>query len=426
MKKIIFNKWSNSIIIVALVSLIIGSLAGIISGFYAASLLTNLDNSSLSHLLQQKVLHQSQVDEENDNEQAPAVSEEQRIIQVVEKTNPSVVNIIVSKYVSQYYNPSSPFFDDFFNSPFFEFHGPSIPTPVPNEEKQKQEVGGGTGFIISSEKGLILTNKHVVSDEDAEYTVVTNNGEKYEAEVLARDPFNDIAILKVEVYDLPKLDLGDSDQIKIGQTVIAIGNALGEYRNTVTKGVVSGVGRKIIAGDSMGSSETLEGVIQTDAAINFGNSGGPLINLKGEVVGINTAISRQGQLIGFAIPINQAKQVVESVEKYGRIIRPYLGIRYIIINEKTAKANKLPFDYGALIVRGQTITELAVIPGSPANKAGLLENDIILEINNEKITETKSLAKEIQKYQPSEEIELKIYHQGKEKIIKVILEEYKE
>ena len=430
-KKIIFKKWPNSIIIIAIISLIIGALAGIISAFYMTNVLINQEGTSLTPLLQQKILHKSLVNKKNDNEYLiPVITEEQKVVQVVEKINPSVVNIIVSKYVSQYYNPNSPFFDDFFddffNSPFFEFNQPRIPTPVPEEQKQKQEVGGGTGFVISSEKGFIITNKHVVSDEEAEYTVVTNDGEKYEAEVLARDPFNDIAILKVEEYNLPEVKLGDSDQLKIGQTVITIGNALGEYRNTVTKGVVSGVGRKIIAGDGTGSSETLEGVIQTDAAINFGNSGGPLINLQGEVVGINTAISRQGQLIGFAIPINQAKQVIKNVEEHGRIIRPYLGVRYIIINEKIAKANKLPFDYGALIIRGQTVTDLAVIPGSPANKAGVIENDIILEMNNKKITETSSLAKEIQKYQPGEEVEFKIYHQGEEKIIKIVLEEYKE
>ena len=351
------------------------------------------------------------------------LNEGQTVTQVVEKVNPSVVSIVVTKYVTQYYGLQGAPFDDFFNSPFFEFYGPNI--PAPEQEKQKQEVGGGTGFVISSKKGLILTNKHVVSDAEAEYTVVTNDGEKYEAEVLARDPFNDIAVLKIATDNLPAIQLGDSDQLKIGETVIAIGNALGEYRNTVTKGVISGISRRIVAGGA-GYSEVLEDVIQTDAAINFGNSGGPLINLQGEVIGINTAISRQGQLIGFAIPSNQAKQGVESVEKYGKIIRPFLGIRYVIINQETAKVNKLPIDYGALIVRGQARTELAVIPGSPANKAGLVEGDIILEMNDQKITEKSPLAKEIRKHQPGDEVELKIYHQGEEKIIKVILEEYQE
>jgi len=338
--------------------------------------------------------------------------------------------------------PSDEFFNEFFNSPFFEFKdfhvampypGPSIPTPVPNPEPEepkedlpKQKVGGGTGFVVLRDKGLILTNKHVVSDKDADYTVVTNNGNEFKAKVLARDPFNDIAILKIENkdFDLPALDLGDSDKLKIGQTVIAIGNALGEYRNTVTKGVVSGIGRKVIAGGVLGQSETLEGVIQTDAAINSGNSGGPLIDLNARVVGINTAISRQGQLIGFSIPINQAKNVIESVEKHGRIVRPFLGVRYTLINEKIAETNNLEVDYGALIIKGSAQEELAVIPGSPADKAGLVENDIILKVNGNKVGQENSLSKLIQKHQPGDVIDLLVYHKGEEKELQATLEEY--
>ncbi len=425
MRKIIFKNWSNSIIIVALIALIIGSLSGIISGFYVANLLAENDGSILQSILHQKILRQNNLGNEG-AEELITINEEKKAIDVVEKVNPSVVSIVVSKYVSRYYGSQGSPFDDFFNFGFpFDYSVPNTPRDYPqDQEKQKQEVGGGTGFIISSKEGLILTNKHVISEEDAEYTVVTNSGEKYEAKVLASDPFNDIAVLKIEAKNFPEVKLGDSDSLKIGQTVIAIGNALGEYRNTVTKGVVSGIGRRVVAGDAMGSSEVLEDVIQTDAAINFGNSGGPLINLQGEVIGINTAINLQGQLIGFAIPINQAKQVIDSVKKYGRIIRPFLGVRYLLINEQIAKENKLPYNYGALIVRGEELTDLAVIPGSPANKAGLVENDIILEIEGQKITEEKSLAKEVQKYKPGDEIELKIYHQGKEKTIKVVLEEY--
>lgn len=425
MRKIIFKNWSNSIIIVALIALIIGSLSGIISGFYAADLLAGNDGSILQSILHQKVLRQNISG--NEEEELTTINEEKKTIEVVENVNPSVVSIVVSKYVSRYYSSQGFPFDDFFNFGFpFDYSEPNTPKNSPQgQDRQKQEVGGGTGFIISSKEGLILTNKHVISDEDAEYTVVTNRGDKYEAKVLASDPFNDIAVLKIEVQNLPEVKLGNSDQLKIGQTVIAIGNALGEYRNTVTKGVVSGIGRRVSAGNATGGSEVLEDVIQTDTAINFGNSGGPLVNLQGEVIGINTAINLQGQLIGFAIPINQAKQVIESVKKYGRIIRPFLGVRYILINEKIAKESKLPYNYGALIVRGEELTDLAVIPGSPANKVGLVENDIILEIEGQKITEEKSLAKEVQKYEPGNEVKLKIYHQGKEKTIKVVLEEYK-
>ncbi len=428
MRKIVFKNWSNSIIIVALIALIIGSLSGVISGFYAANLLNNDDRLFLQSILHQEALRQNSNGQENI---LTAFNEEKRAVESVEKVNPSVVSIVVSKYVSLYYGlqgaPSDDFFNDFFNFTPFDFnYGQGNLEESPQEQpKQKQEVGGGTGFIISGQEGLILTNKHVISEEDAEYTVVTNSGEKYEAKVLASDPFNDIAILKVEVKDLSEVKLGNSDDLKIGQTVIAIGNALGEYRNTVTKGVISGISRRVVAGDAMGNSEVLEDVIQTDAAINFGNSGGPLINLQGEVIGINTAINREGQLIGFAIPINQVKQAIEDVKEYGRIVRPFLGIRYLLINEQIAKENKLPYNYGALIVRGEEMTDLAVIPGSPANKAGLVENDILLEMNGQKITEENPLGKEVQKYKPGDELKLKIYHQGKEEEVKIILEEYK-
>jgi len=425
MRKIVFKDWSNSIIVVALVALVIGSLSGMISGFYAANLLNGNDESILQSALHQKILKQFG----GQGQSLTASDEEEKAtIDVVGKVNPSVVSIVVSKYVSRYYGRQSVPFDDFFND-FFNFGFPDSGTPQQNQDeqqKEKQEVGGGTGFIISSQDGLVLTNKHVVSDEDAEYTVVTNDGEKYEAKILATDPFNDVAVLRIDVQNLPEVRLGDSDKVKIGQTVIAIGNALGEYRNTVTKGVVSGISRKVKAGDNSGNSEVLENVIQTDAAINFGNSGGPLIDLQGEVIGINTAINLEGQLIGFAIPINQVKKAVEDVREHGRIVRPFLGVRYLLINEEIAKESNLPYDYGALIVRGDKMTDLAVIPGSPANKVGLVENDIILEIGGEKITEEKPLAKEIQKYEPGNELKFKIYHQGKEKEIKIILEEYKD
>jgi len=408
---------------VMLVSMLIGAIAGGFAGYYAGSYLLTDFISASSIVTPQIIRHSNNLLPESN----------QDAIMAVEQASPSVVSIIVTKEITTYYgNPQSPLNDFFKNWSFgFDdfFGGPRIPenwgpNPPKEEKKEKKQVGGGTGFIISSEDGLILTNKHVVSDTEAEYSVITNDGEKYDAEVLARDPFNDIAILKIEAPHLIEISLGDSDKLKIGQTVIAIGNALGEYRNTVTKGVISGISRKVIAGDAHGSSEVLENVIQTDAAINFGNSGGPLINLQGEVIGINTAINVEGQLIGFAIPVNQAKQVIESVKKYGYIMRPYIGVRYTLINKDIVEKNNLEVDHGALIVRGPKESDLAVIPGSPANKAGLVENDIILEVDKEKITEEYSLSKAIQKHQPGDEIELKVYHQGEEKIINLILEEY--
>ncbi|MDA2922430.1 trypsin-like peptidase domain-containing protein [Patescibacteria group bacterium AH-259-L07] len=433
MVKKISTKWQKSLIIVAVVSLIVGTLSGTIAGFYAANLVASGDTPFLYSLLYQRLFRPSEpsIETPSPDSRLPAGSRESMVVEVVEQASPSVVSIVVSKYVSRYYStfPQSPY-DDFFEEFFgpWPFNDRFEQQRAPQEEKQKQQVGGGTGFVISASDKLILTNKHVVSDEEAEYTVVTNDGDTYEAEVLARDPFNDIAVLKInsEEFNLDEVVLGNSDNLKIGQSVIAIGNALGEYRNTVTKGVISGIGRRVVAGDAMGQSVVLENVIQTDAAINFGNSGGPLINLSGQVIGINTAISRAGQLIGFAIPISQAKVVVESIEKYGKIVRPFLGVRYVLINEKIAKANNLDIDYGALIVKGSRSEDLAIIPGAPADKAGLVENDIILEVNGKKITESSSLAKQIQKYQPDDEITLKILHDGEEKTVTAILEEYQQ
>jgi len=409
---------------VMLVSMIIGAIAGGFAGYYAGSYFLTDFISTSSIVAPQVIRHDSSNFLSSSNQDATIA---------VEQASPSVVSIMVTKEMITYYSNPESSFDDFFKNWSFGFddfyEGPRIPEnwgPNPPEEEKKEirEIGGGTGFVISGEDGLILTNKHLVSDTEAEYTVITNDGEKYKAEVLARDPFNDIAVLKIETSDLIEVNLGNSDELKIGQTVIAIGNALGEYRNTVTKGVISGVSRRVVAGDASGSSEVLENVIQTDAAINFGNSGGPLINLQGEVIGINTAINIEGQLIGFAIPVNQAKQVIESIKEYGYIVRPYIGVRYILINNDIIQKNNLAVDHGALIVRGAIESDLAILPGSPANKAGLMENDIILEVNGEKINEEYSLSRAIQKHKPGEEIELKVYHQSEEIIVKVILEEY--
>ena len=359
--------------------------------------------------------------------QKVTVEEESASTDVVKQVSPSVVSIIITKDLSKIYSMTGPQpFDDFFNQfgfPFNFFFNEQPQQPAP---EGKQEVGGGTGFVINQQSGLILTNRHVVTDTEAEYTVLTNEGQRYEATVVARDAVNDMALVQIQDKSIPAVRLGDSDSVQIGQTVIAIGNALGEYRNTVTKGVISGIGRNVVAGDNRGSSEQLEGVFQTDAAINPGNSGGPLVNLQGEVIGMNTAINSQGQLIGFAIPANEAKRMIDSYEKYGRIVRPYLGIRYVLVTPELAKANKLEVDYGALLIKGQTATDLAVVPGSPADKAGLTENDIILEVDGQKIDQEHSLVKALTKYQPGQTVKLKVYSKGATKDITVTLEEFKE
>ncbi|MFA5188463.1 MAG: trypsin-like peptidase domain-containing protein [Patescibacteria group bacterium] len=411
----IFSK--NLIVLVLIFSLIFGGLAG------AGTTFLILNNSGKAGILNIQSQEQNNSNLTN-NAGTSGIDLEAATISAVKKTQPSVVSIIISKEVSAVQTPN---FNDFFQLGFpfqFNFGEPAQPAPSQDQKPQKQEIGGGSGFIVSND-GLIITNKHVVADDAASYTVLTNDGKKYEAKVLAKDPTNDLAVIKIEAKDLTPLTLGDSDNIEVGQTVIAIGNALGEYRNTVTRGVISGINRTVQAG-GQGFTETLEEAIQTDAAINPGNSGGPLLNLKGEVIGMNTAISQSGQLVGFAIPINEAKQDIESVQKTGKIVRPYLGVRYVLINKEIVEANKLSVDYGALISRGQTADELAVVPGSPADKAGLVENDIILEINGQKIDESHSLARLLAKYAPGDEVELKISHKGEEKTVKVKLEERKD
>jgi serine protease Do len=239
---------------------------------------------------------------------------------------------------------------------------------------------------------------------------------------LARDTAIDLALVKIDGKNLPTLSLGDSDTLQLGQTVVAIGNALGEFSNSVTRGIVSGINRKITAGDMEGS-EVIDQAIQTDAAINPGNSGGPLLNLAGQVIGVNTAVSQEGQSVGFAIPINIAKQSIESVQKFGRIIRPYLGVRYVIINADMASQNQLPFSYGALVSRGTDPGQVAVVPGSPADKAGLVENDIILEADGVKVDADHTLVSAIIKKKVGDTINLKIYHKGDTKTVTVTLAE---
>ena len=236
---------------------------------------------------------------------------EAKIINIVKAASPAVVAITISKNVPIIeqcpFNPFSdlpPEFQQFFGFKNMQFYQPC------QKGTKLQEVGGGSGFVVSS-NGIILTNKHVVSDTEAQYTVLTNDGQKYSAQVLVRDPNIDIAIIKIEAFGLPTIKLGNSNSIQVGQTAIAIGNALGEFRNTVNVGVISGLSRNITASGG-GLTEAIYNVIQTDASINPGNSGGPLINMRGEVIGINTAIAQNAQSIGFAIPVNQVKKIVSD------------------------------------------------------------------------------------------------------------------
>lgn len=343
--------------------------------------------------------------------------QDELVVSVVKRVAPAVVSVVETKDV--------PVIEQFFINPFgddplleqFQFRIPQFR----QRGTERQEIGRGTGFTISPD-GLILTNKHVVADTGAEYTVFLNDGTKLAAKVLARDPVQDLAVLKVERSGMPTVTLGDSSKLEIGQTVIAIGNALGEFRNTVSVGVISGLGRTIVAAGP-GGAEQLQELVQTDAAINPGNSGGPLLDLRGEVVGVNTAMARGAENIGFAIPIEKAKRDIESVKAVGRIIYPFLGIRYVVISRELQQKEKLPVDYGALLVKGDG--EPAIVPGSPAERVGLKEGDIILEFNGERIEPPRTLAALIQKYQVGDTVTLKVLR-GKDTLtVSVTLEERK-
>ncbi|MFH1714144.1 MAG: trypsin-like peptidase domain-containing protein [Candidatus Nealsonbacteria bacterium] len=409
------NKSFWLILLVIFLSSSFGFLAGMVSGsFFYFEIKDYLSEFDIELPEVQQIIEKEYVSQS---------TQEELVIKAVKNNDPAVVSVIATKDVpvfeQQFYNPFEDF-DQFFNDPF--------QLQIPQYEQQgteKQEVSGGTGFLVS-EDGMVLTNKHVVLDEEADYTVFTNEGKNYPAEVLARDPFQDLAILKINQEDSSAekfkiVKLGDSGALQMGQTVIAIGNALGEFRNTVSVGTVSGLGRTITASGG-GIVETIEDVIQTDAAINRGNSGGPLLNLKGEVVGINTAMVQGAQSIGFAISINKAKRDIEQVKQQGKIVYPFLGIRYVLITEKIKEEEGLGVDYGILILGGES-GKLAVVPGSAAEKAGLQERDIILEFNGQKITLENSLVKLIQKYSPGEKVVLKILRQDQEKIISVVLGE---
>ena len=287
-------------------------------------------------------------------------------------------------------------------------------------EKQKVKRGAGSGFLISQD-GLILTNKHVVESGTAgvaEYKVTLHSGKQYYAQLIGKDPVDDLAILKIFDSNLPYLQLGDSAKLTPGTTVIAIGNALGRYDNSATKGIVSGLGRNLTASSNDGSTEDLQNVIQTDAQINFGNSGGPLINLDGTVVGINVAKDDGGESIGFAIPINEAKPVITSARNSGRIIRARIGVRYVMITPDIATEKKLTRSTGALLDSGSS-GEAAVLEGSPAAIAGLQAGDIIFEIDGKKIDERLPLQSYISQFSPGKKLGLKI-QRGKDTLVKII------
>jgi len=341
------------------------------------------------------------------------MTEKPQIVKTIKKVLPGVVSITISKYLTIFENPFAPDplgFEELFAVP---------------KGKKKVKVGGGSGFIVDK-SGIILTNRHVVIDPKAEYVVVLNDKRKFKAKVLARDQINDIAIIKINEKNLPTLKLGNSSNLELGQTAIAIGNTLGNFENTVSVGVVSGLSREIKAIDAFEQkTQSLKGLIQTDAAINPGNSGGSLINIEGKVIGINCAMVFGAENVGFAIPVNAAKKDLDDLRKYGKIRQPFLGLRYIPINKKLQQEYNLPVNCGALVISEEIPGGEAVVSGGPAEKAGIREADIILKVQNKKVDLKNPLQDILQEFKVGDEIKLNILRSNQEILLKVALADKK-
>jgi serine protease Do len=291
-----------------------------------------------------------------------------------------------------------------------------------------EQQSAGTGIIIQKD-GLIVTNRHVVPSGATQVSVTLSDGTKFDdVEVIGRtsesDPL-DIAFLQIKDTtgkDLVPAKLGDSSKVKIGESAIAIGNALGQFQNTVTSGIISGHGRSVVAGDEAGTSmETLQNLFQTDAAINQGNSGGPLVDLDGEVIGINTAIAGNAQNIGFAIPINDVKGVINSVITKGKLERPYLGVVYVPITADVVKQFNLKSSQGAYVPTPREAGQETVIKGGPAAKAGIREGDVITKVDSEQIDASHSLTALLGKHEVGDKVKLTVIRDGKTQVLEVTL-----
>src|SRR3989338_8186466 len=337
-------------------------------------------------------------------------SEEELIVRLVKNVSPAVVSVVAARdipVIEQYF--INLFGDNEFLIPQYRQKG-----------TERRQISSGTGFFVSA-AGLILTNPPAGEDAAPDYSVVTNDGKKIAVKVLARDPVRDIAVLKVEGTKHAFIPLGNSDGLNVGQTVVAIGNALGEFQNTVSVGVISGLRRTVVASGLSSGPEILSQVIQTDAAINPGNSGGPLLDLAGRVIGINVAMAQGAENIGFSLPVNMVRKAVEDVKAEGKIVYPFLGIRYVMINPAVREERKLPVDYGALLLASGG--ELAVLKDSPAAKAGLQAGDIILEFGGARVDQDHTLGDLIAQKRVGEKVKMKILRAGKEMIFEAALEE---
>ncbi|HVM77210.1 MAG TPA: trypsin-like peptidase domain-containing protein [Candidatus Paceibacterota bacterium] len=337
--------------------------------------------------------------------------DDRRVIKIIKRVMPAVVSIAISKKLA-----------DLEKEMPKELY-PSVPESLADKNGMVQ-VGGGSGFIVDA-GGLVMTNKHVVSDAAAEYTVILNDNRTFPAKILSRDPINDVAILKIEAGNLPYLNLGDATKLELGQSLIAIGNALGVFRNTVSLGIVSGLSRSITAqAEPDAPAQEMRGLIQTDAAINPGNSGGPLVDSDGLVIGVNAAIVSGAHSIGFAIPVNAARRDLDDIRRFGRIRRPLLGVRYVMIDQDLKDKMHLSVDYGALVMR-ESEHDHGVVPESPADKAGLREKDIVLLFNGKRLDRDHPIQDYLEDMNVGDEVDLIVLREGVQCSIKVMLAERK-
>ena len=342
-----------SIILAILFIVLVSALGGAIADRWFSP----QENNTTPQVIEQKILNEESV-----------------VVDIAERISPTVVTVGISKVQTiNFFNP------------------------------QKIEQDIGSGFVVDK-NGLVITNKHVVTDRQAKYRIVTADNKTYEVTKIYRDPANDLAILKINTDNLSTVTLGDSSNLKVGQFVVAIGTALGKFRHTVTTGVISGLGRGVTAGSPFeGYIEQLDNVIQTDAAINPGNSGGPLLNSLGQVIGVNVAIAQGAQNIGFAIPINTVRDMLENFRQTGEFSRPFLGIRYAMVTKEAAILNEIP--EGAYVI--------GVVLESSADRAGIKEGDIIIELDSQKIKDVKGgLAAIISQKKVGEKISAKIWRSG--------------
>lgn len=314
------------------------------------------------------------------------------IASVVSKVSPSVVSITTQSQTQTYFGTA-------------------------------EQDGAGTGIVVSSD-GYIMTNKHVVNDASTVGVVLADGTTYDDVKVIGSDPLNDVAFLKISnVSNLTPVELGNSSSVRVGQQVVAIGNSLGQYQNTVTSGIISGTGRPVSAQSSNGGSvESLTDLLQTDAAINPGNSGGPLLNMAGQVIGMNTAVAADAQGIGFAIPVNGLKGVLKGVLANGKISRAFLGVSYIPVTPETAKQYNLSVKSGAYVYSGSGKT--AVASGSPAEKAGIKDKDVITKVNDIEIGSDGALSTLLGEYAPGDTVTLTLLRDGKEQTVKVTLTAY--